>query len=310
MPETDTAVTYRPHGIIVAMVTPMNDDQSLDRDGLEAHVARMASSGLHGVMVTGGSGEYINLSAEERKEVVERSVAVAGDQAPIVVGALSPSTADIIDVGLHAREAGAAALLVLPPYYIRPSFDGVVEHYERIGRETGMPIILYNNPGRTGWDLGPDMLDELCEVPGVVGLKDCARDVAAISAKIDRVGDRIAVLSGDDDLGFPTLLSGGVGGIWVTPNIDPQLGLDLYDACLRGDVAAGRALHEQICPFMETWYLPNHPGPFKEAMAMAGFPAGPARTPLQRMTAEQRSRMQTAMKATGWVPGEVQGAGS
>lgn len=290
------------------MVTPMNDDQSLDVDGLEAHVARMASSGLHGVMVTGGSGEYINLSAGERREVVERSVAVADGQVPIVVGALSPSTADVVELGVHAREVGAAALLVLPPYYIRPSFDGVVEHYDRVWRETGMPIILYNNPGRTGWDLDPDMLDRLCDVPGVVGVKDCARDVAAISAKIDRVGDRIAVLSGDDDLGFATLLSGGAGGIWVTPNIDPRIGLDLYEACLRGDTESGRALHEQINPFMETWYLPNHPGPFKEAMAMAGFPAGPARTPLQRMTSEQRSRMEAAMQATGWIQGAGQRA--
>lgn len=290
------------------MVTPMNDDQSLDVDGLEAHVARMASSGLHGVMVTGGSGEYINLSAGERREVVERSVAVADGQVPIVVGALSPSTADVVELGVHAREVGAAALLVLPPYYIRPSFDGVVEHYDRVWRETGMPIILYNNPGRTGWDLDPDMLDQLCDVPGVVGVKDCARDVAAISAKIDRVGDRIAVLSGDDDLGFATLLSGGAGGIWVTPNIDPRIGLDLYEACLRGDTESGRALHEQINPFMETWYLPNHPGPFKEAMAMAGFPAGPARTPLQRMTSEQRSRMEAAMQATGWIQGAGQRA--
>lgn len=281
--------SYHPSGVIAAVLTPFHEDESLDEKRLEEHLDYLVRSGMHGVMPIGGSGEYVNLSVEERKRVIDVSVAAVGKRIPVIIGALSPSTHEVIEIGRYARKAGADGLLVLPPYYIRPSNDGVVEHFARVVEETGLPVIAYNNPPRAGWAIGFDTLAEIAEIPGVIALKDCDRDVAAIQEKILRLGNRIAILSGDDDLEFATLLSGAPGGIWAQANLTPKLCLDLYQACLDGDLARARDLQATVLALVNVRKLPNHPGPLKEMLAMAGMGVGPARRPLKPMTDPQRS---------------------
>jgi 4-hydroxy-tetrahydrodipicolinate synthase len=283
-------------GVIVAAVTPFEADESIDEIALDAHLEFLVQSGVHGVLIIGGCGEYVNLTMEERKRVIEQSVAVINGRLPVIVGALSPGTRDATEVGQYAAAAGADALLVAPPYYIHPSTDGVREHLLRIGSATDLPIIAYNNPPRTGWSITPDALKELMTVPHVVGLKESERDLATIARKIAMAGADFPILSGDDDLSFPTLLCGAAGGIWATPNLAPQLFVDLYDACLRGDLETGLALYRRVVNLVEARRGPNHPGPLKELMSMAGHPVGLARAPLAVMTAGQRAQAQAALK--------------
>lgn len=292
--------SFQPRGIMAAVVTPMHEDESLDLDRQQAHIDSLVKAGLHGAMVIGGSGEYVNLTMEERKQVVTSAVEAAGGRFPIIVGCLSPSTREVLEIARHAAQVGANALLVLPPYYIRPSLPGVIEHFRIIASETGLPIIAYNIPSRTGWNMNADALETLAgEVEAVVAVKDCERDVAALSGKIQRLGSRMGLLSGDDDLGFATLLSGGVGGIWVTPNLAPRLCLDMYTACAEGRLQEALALHNRLRPFVDSWLIANHPAPFKTAMALVGRPVGPARRPLQPPTPAERELIQAAIDTYG-----------
>jgi len=284
---------------MAACVTPFYGDESLDLDRLGTHIDFLLDAGIEGILATGGSGEYANLTPEERRLVVTESIKAADGRVPVIVGALGPSTREALDVGLHAAEQGATALLVLPPYYIKPSFDGVVHHFETMARETGLPLIVYNIPSRTGWPLQLEHLVRLAEIPGVVGLKECERDMASISLKIAGLDGKIELLSGDDDLGFPTLLSGARGAIWTTANLIPKLCVDLFKACVAGDLSAGLAHHNRLLQIFSTIMLPNHPGPLKEAMAMVGRSVGPGRRPLAPMTTEQQSLVQQALDAFG-----------
>jgi 4-hydroxy-tetrahydrodipicolinate synthase len=280
-------------------VTPFHEDESLDEGRLESHLQFLVDAGVHGVMVIGGSGEYVNLTPAERQRVVTITMQTVGKRLPVIVGALAPSTREVLEIGLHAQRVGATALLVLPPYYIKPSMDGVVRHFEKVARETGLNIIAYNNPGRTGWAMTVEQLRTIADVPGIVGLKECDRDVASISLKIAAVGESIAVLSGDDDLGFATLLSGSPGAIWASPNLTPRLCLDLYAASQAGDVPTALALHNRLVHIVSAWFIPNHPGPLKEAMALIGRPVGPARLPLAGMTSAQRDALAEAFRVYG-----------
>ena len=288
---------FRLSGIIAAVVTPFRADESLDEDRLCSHVELLLEAGIQGVVPIGGSGEFVSLSPEERRRVIALTVRTVGGRVPVIAGALAPSTREVLEVGCYAAEAGADALLVLPPYYIRPSLAGVIDHFARAAAETGLPVIAYNNPPRTAWAIGPQELAEIAAVPGVVGLKDCDRDVAMIAAKVQRVGDAIAIMGGDDDLVLPALLVGARGAIMAAPNLSPRLCLAMYEAYRRGNLEAARALQDRLLPLVHARKIPNHPGPLKEMMAMAGHPVGPARRPLMPMTAAEREAAAAALAA-------------
>jgi 4-hydroxy-tetrahydrodipicolinate synthase len=191
---------YRPEGLIAASVTPFADDDSLDERRLRSHLDYLVAAGVDGILVIGGSGEYVNLAPEERLRVIGVSAEHIANRVPMIVGALGPSTREAIDIGCFAAQAGAAAILAPPPYYIKPSIDGTVGHFQDLVRETGLPVIAYNNPGRTGVSLGLAELEAIARVDGVVGVKESDRDVGSITMKIMRLGSRLAILSGDDDL--------------------------------------------------------------------------------------------------------------
>jgi 4-hydroxy-tetrahydrodipicolinate synthase len=290
---------FTPSGVMAACVTPFRDDESLDIDRLGSHIDLLLDRGISGVMVIGGCGEYANLTPDERKTVVTEAVKIVDGRVPVVVGALAPSTREVVDIGIHAAAQGADALLVLPPYYIKPSFDGVLGHFQTILKETGLNVIAYNIPGRVGMNLTVDQIRELAELDGIVALKECERDVAQISLKI--IGAGLPILSGDDDLGFATILAGSRGAIWASPNLAPKLCVDLFNAAAAGNVNEALALHNRLVQIFERWMLPNHPGPLKQAMAMVGRSVGPARTPLQPCTDAQSQALRAALEANGPV---------
>jgi 4-hydroxy-tetrahydrodipicolinate synthase len=217
----------------------------------------------------------------------------------VTAGALAPSTREVIEMGCFAATVGASALLVLPPYYIRPSLRGIVDHFARVAETTGLPVIAYNNPPRTAYGLDPEAIAEIAAIPGVVAVKDCDRDLANIALKIERTGERLAMLGGDDDLVYWVLLSGAAGAIMASANVAPRLCVELYEACTRADIPSALALNRKLLRLVHVRQGPDHPGPLKELMAMAGRPVGPARRPLQSMTSQQRANATALLAELG-----------
>ncbi|AMO98344.1 dihydrodipicolinate synthase [Collimonas arenae] len=284
-------------GIYTAIVTPFTANDEFDEKAFRKLIDFQVDEGAGGLLVAGGSGEYVSLTPSERKKVVEVAVDQVRGRIPIIVGALAPATREVLDTAKHAADAGADAVLVLPPYYIKPSADGIVEHFATIADGTSLPIVAYNNTGRTGLTLDIPILERLTKLPSVVALKECERDLAVVSAKIKAVGERIAVMSGDDDLGFPTFLLGSPGGIFMTANLVPAFHKKLFDATKRGDIANAKKAHYALLALVEALYTANHPGPLKDAMAYVGQPIGAARTPLQHGSAESLKRAKAAIEA-------------
>lgn len=286
---------FSANGIYTAIVTPFDRNGEIDEAVFRKLIDFQVNAGVAGLLVAGGSGEYVSLSVAERKRLVEVALDHAAGRISIIVGALSPSTSEVQEMARHADASGAAAVLVLPPYYIKPSAAGIFEHFARVADASSTPIIAYNNTGRTGLTLDVPMLLKLTEIPSIVALKECERDLAIISAKIAAVGDRIAVMSGDDDLGFPTFLLGSPGGIFMSSNLIPAFHCRLFDAAKAGNLDVGRRAHYALLPLIDALYTLNHPGPLRAAMAFVGLPVGPARSPLQSGTPQALEKASAAL---------------
>lgn len=289
-------MTYTPNGIYTAIVTPFTSADAFDEAAFRKLIEFQIGAGISGLLVIGGSGEFVSLTPAERQLVVEVAIDQTAKRVPILVGALAPGTREVQATVRHAAKAGADAVLVLPTYYIKASADGVCEHFARVADTASIPIVAYNNAGRTGITLDVSILERLARIPSIVALKECERDLAVVSAKIKAVGDRIAILSGDDDLGFPTFLLGSPGGIFMSANLIPAFHRQLFEASVNGRIASARKAHFALLPLIEALYTANHPGPLKDAMVFVGHPVGPARAPLQRASAEALQRAELALR--------------
>ena len=269
-------------GIYTAIVTPLTDADEIDEAAFRKLIDFQIAAGAAGLLVVGGSGEFVSLTPSERQRVIDVAIEQVERRIPVVVGALAPGTREVQDTVRYAAKAGADAVLVLPTYYIKASADGVFEHFARVADAASIPIVAYNNSGRTGINLDISMLERLTAIPSIVALKECERDLAVVSAKIKAVGDKIAILSGDDDLGFPTFLLGSPGGIFMSANLIPAFHRQLFEATQRGDTDLARRAHYALLPLVDCLYTANHPGPLKDAMGLIGYPVGVARAPCRR----------------------------
>jgi 4-hydroxy-tetrahydrodipicolinate synthase len=287
---------FTPKGIYTAIVTPFTQADTIDEQGFRRLIDFQVDGGAAGLLVIGGSGEFVSLTPSERARVIDVSIEQTARRIPIIVGALAPGTREVQETVRYAAKAGADAVLVLPSYYIKASPAGIFEHFARVADAASIPIVAYNNAGRTGITLDISILERLATIPSIVALKECERDLAVVAAKISAIGDRIAIMSGDDDLGFPTFLLGSPGGIFMTANLVPTFHRKLFQATTKSDLTIARAAHYALLPLVEALYTANHPGPLKDAMALIGHPVGPARAPLQKASAENLKRAEVALQ--------------
>jgi 4-hydroxy-tetrahydrodipicolinate synthase len=289
-------MTFTPKGIYTAIVTPFTAADAFDEPAFRRLIDFQVVSGAAGLLVIGGSGEFVSLTPSERQRVIDVAIDQTARRIPIIVGALAPGTREVQETVRYAAKAGASAVLVLPSYYIKASPAGIHEHFARVADAAPIPIVAYNNASRTGITLDVSMLEKLATIPAIVALKECERDLAVVAAKISAVGDRIAILSGDDDLGFPTFLLGSPGGIFMTANLVPAFHRKLFEATIKSDLAVARKAHYALLPLVEALYTADHPGPLKDAMALIGHAVGPARAPLQRASADNLKRAEVALQ--------------
>ena len=288
-----------PRGIITALLTPFHPDGALDIQTLRKRIAWQLDQGIHGLLVGGVSGEYVNLSPEERRLAVQAAMEAVGGRVPVIAGILEPNTRQAEGAAIGFEALGVQALLLLTPFHNLPMPAGILNHFRTVHDATSLPILLYNNPGRTGIDMDLTLQEQLVALPRVVGVKECRREMAIVSEQIRRARPGFAVLSGEDDLALATFVLGGAGAILTGGNILPGLFLDIFRLVQRGEVAKAVELHHQMMPLILSIYTRNHPYPLKEAMALAGMPVGPARPPLAPMDQGQREGVRAALRDLG-----------
>ena len=286
-------------GVITSQVTPFDGRDALDEALLRRLIDRQLGAGASGFLIVGNCGEFTNLTDDERVRAAAVAVEQVGGRVPVIAGDFHPSTAQAVALARRYREAGVDAALVVPPYFIRPSIDGVVEFLGEVAAGSGLPVVVYNNPGRTGLDLTPGIMRQLYGLPGIVGLKDCTRDLALMAQKALEAPEGFSVLYGDDDLFLESLMMGASGGILAAANLVPDLLVQIYRDAVGGDPRRASETQNRLLPMIQSWYTANHPAPLKEAMAMIGWPVGRARKPLQPMKQEQAAEVRRTLGQLG-----------
>lgn len=287
------------HGAITALVTPLRNGE-VDHAALGRLVEEQIAAGIHGLVAVGTTGESATLSVPEHISVIRRVVEVASKRVPVIAGAGANSTDEAIELSKASEEAGADALLHVTPYYNRPPQEGLYRHYAAIARETKLPIVLYNVPTRTGCDLLPATVVRLAEIDRIIGIKE-ASDVRRIGELIAAVGDRIAVLAGDDVIALPSMALGARGVISVVSNVMPGHMARLCDAMSAGDLARARELHYEVFPLFDLLFAEPNPIPGKAALELMGMMSAEVRLPLAPCSPALRARLADFLRGKGLV---------
>jgi 4-hydroxy-tetrahydrodipicolinate synthase len=293
----------RLQGEYVALVTPFTADGSVDEDGLRRNIEVLIEGGVSGIVPCGTTGESATLSWEEHNRVVDIAVDAARHRVQVIAGAGSNNTRESIAAARHAKDMGADAILCITPYYNKPSQEGLYRHFTEIARSVSICMIPYNVPGRTGVNLAPDTLERICEMSNVVGVKEASGNIEQISEIHRRLGDRLAVLSGDDLLTLPILALGGRGVISVVGNILPQRVNSMVTAFFQGKFTDALRMHEELMPITKALFIETNPIPVKTAMNYLGFAGGPLRLPLAPMSEDNKQKLINVFEKCNVRPG-------
>jgi 4-hydroxy-tetrahydrodipicolinate synthase len=285
-------------GALTALITPFRDG-AVDHEALERIVEQQIAGGSAGLVPCGSTGESATLTHDEHIEVVRVVVRSARGRVPVIAGTGSNSTAEATRLTVAARDAGAAAALLISPYYNRPTQEGIYQHYRQIAVATRFPLIVYNIPSRTGSKIEAGTLARLAQLDEIVGLKEATGSLDEVQEVIHRCGDALAVYSGDDALTLPIMAVGGIGVISVLGNCLPRASADAVDAAVRGDWPTARRLHYALLPVMRALFLEVNPIPIKAAMSMLGLCRDELRLPLVPMSAAPREVLRAALRAAG-----------
>jgi 4-hydroxy-tetrahydrodipicolinate synthase len=285
-------------GSIVALVTPMQVDGTVDHGALERLVDFHVSNGTNAIVAVGTTGESPTLSVEEHIEVVKRVVARAAKRIPVIAGTGANSTREAIELTQLAKDVGADACLSVTPYYNKPTQEGLYQHFKAIAEAVSVPILLYNVPGRTACDLKPDTVQRLADIPNIVGLKE-APSLERNRELLARVGGRLALFSGDDDLACESVLAGFQGVISVTANIAPRQVRAVIDAALAGRKEEARKLDMKLQPLHKSMFLESNPIPVKWAAARLGLIPDGLRLPLVPLSRQFHGQVLEAMQSAG-----------
>jgi len=253
-------------GSIPALVTPFCDG-ALDEQAFSRLVSLQIDNGSAGLVPCGTTGESPTLSHDEHMRVTEICIEVAGGRVPVIAGAGSNSTSEAVMLAAHADKAGADAVLVVTPYYNKPNQEGMFRHFEAVHDAIGIPIIVYNIPGRSIVDIDLETMTRLAELPRIAGVKDATGDIARVSAYRAAIGHDFCQLSGNDETALAHFAQGGVGCISVSANVAPRLCADFQQACAEGDLAKARALNDLLHPLHTALFTDTSPGPTKYALA-------------------------------------------
>ena len=293
------AETYRPRGSLVAIVTPMSEDGTLDFDALRRLIDWHIAEGTDGIVIVGTSGESPTVSHDEHCTLIRAAVEQAAGRVPVIAGTGANSTSEAIELTECAKRAGAQAGLSVVPYYNKPTQEGLYQHYKKIAESVDLPLILYNVPGRTVADLSNDTTLRLAQVPGIVGLKDATGSMERAADLIRRAPKDFALYSGDDASAMPFMLLGGHGVISVTANVAPKLMHEMCEAAFAGNLTRARELNNALLPLHSKLFVEANPIPVKWACAELGLIPPGLRLPLTPLSAGLHDTLRDAMRHAG-----------
>ena len=288
-------------GILAATVTPFTADASaVDEAGIHRIVEYNVGNGVHGLVPGGSTGEFTTLTHDERKRSAEVYLEAAAGRVPVIVGTGALSTAETVELSKHANASGAAAVMVVPPFYDAPSWDELLAHYSAVSDAIDIPIMYYNIPSATGVDLSPEQFAELARKTRVTCFKDTGGDASKFASIQQNYAADITALNGYDTLTFAGLAGGAKAGVWGVASVLPRLCADFYEALVvRGDLDEGRALWAKLFPICEFLETVNYPGGIKTGLELVGQNAGPTRRPILPMSKENRDEYARLLRAAG-----------
>jgi len=287
-------------GSLPALVTPFKDG-AVDFAALEALVEWHVSEGSHGLVPVGTTGESPTLTHEEHEQVIDAVVRAAAGRIPVIAGAGSNNTVEAIRFTRHAESVGAAAALVVTPYYNKPTQAGLIAHFRAVHDCCDLPIIIYNIPGRSVVDMMPDTMGELAKLPRIIGVKDATGKIERVSMQRESCGADFIQLSGEDATALGFNAHGGIGCISVTANVAPRLCAEFQEATLAGDYARALAYQDRLMPLHTAIFLEPGLAGAKYGLSRLGMCSDEVRLPLLTVTAKTRDAMDAAMRHAGLI---------
>jgi len=294
------AAKTRFRGSFTALVTPLKDG-SIDEKAFRDLIDWQIAEGISGLVPVGTTGESPTLSHEEHREVVEWCVEQARGRVPVIAGAGSNSTAEAVELARHAEGAGADAVLVVTPYYNKPTQEGLYQHFKAVNDAVGIPIIIYNIPGRSVIDMSVDTMQRLFELKNIAGVKDATANMTRVSQQRSVLGEDFNQLSGEDITALGFMAHGGHGCISVTSNVAPRLCAEFQAACLRGDFGAALKLQDKLAPLHINLFVETSPAPIKYALSLIGKCANTLRLPMVPASEKAQAAVRQAMVHAGLI---------
>lgn len=287
-------------GAIVAIVTPFKNGK-VDEEALRGLIEFQIENGTDAIVPCGTTGESPVLSHEEHDKVIEITVDAVKKRVPVIAGTGSNSTSEAIRLTKHAHEVGADGVLVVCPYYNRPTQEGLYQHYKALAEAVPIPIIVYNIQSRTGVNMNTDTLARLAKIKNIVGVKEASGSLKQMAEVISACGEDFTVLSGDDFFTFPLMCLGGHGIISVVSNIAPGAVAQMVDAFMAGDMKKARELHFKMTPLVDAMFIETNPAPVKAALAIMGKIDDEIRLPLVQVSDATREKVRKAMVNFGLI---------
>ena len=288
-------------GSLVALITPMNQDGSINYEQLRDLIDWHIENGTDGIVAVGTTGESATLPVEEHLAVIEATVKHVNKRIPVIAGTGANNTVEAIALSKAAEQAGADYTLSVVPYYNKPSQEGIYQHFKAIAEATSIPMVIYNVPGRTVVSMSNDTILRLAEIPNIVGVKEASGNIGNNIELINSVPEDFVVLSGDDPTGLPFMLCGGHGVVTVAANVAPKLFADMCRAALEGDIATARRLNEQLIPIYNTMFCEPSPAAPKWGLSLLGKCEPHVRLPLVALTEDGQAKVRAALEKSGQI---------
>ncbi len=283
-------------GCMTAMITPFDENLQVDYEGLRQNVRFQIENGISGLVPLGTTGESPTITDEERDRIISTVIEESNGKIPVIVGTGTNSTDKTIKHTKHAKDLGADAVLIVSPYYNKPTQEGLYKHFKAINDSVDISIIVYNIQGRTGVNIETPTLLRISELENIVAVKEASGSISQMMDVIHQLPKDFIVLSGDDNMTLPLIAAGGMGVISVVSNLLPRMVSDMVGFALDRDLDKARDLHYRLMPIFKGAFVETNPIPIKAAMSLAGMPAGKCRLPLCDMSQQNLEKLKDVLK--------------